>query len=86
MPTHDRLRLKDFQRLQHFGGEAIEPNKQQSIDVAEGHSRFRSYFQSLTEAVFNSFITACPHDLRSLSHIRAKLLCCWNFLLELLRN
>jgi hypothetical protein len=38
MPTQYRLRLEDFQHLQHFGEKAIEPDKQQSIDVAEGHS------------------------------------------------
>jgi len=38
MPTEYRLRLEDVQRLQHFGGEAIEPDKQQSIEVTEGYS------------------------------------------------
>lgn len=38
MPTQDRLGLDDFEPVDHFGGEAIEPDKQQSIDVADGHS------------------------------------------------
>jgi hypothetical protein len=38
MPTQDRLELEDFERVDHFGGEAIVSDKQQSIDVADGHS------------------------------------------------
>jgi hypothetical protein len=45
MPTDDRLRLEDFERVQHFGGQPIEPGKHQAIDVAEGHSLGRSTAQ-----------------------------------------
>jgi hypothetical protein len=42
MPTDDRLRLEDFERVQHFGGEPIKPYKRKAIDVAEGYSFGRS--------------------------------------------
>jgi hypothetical protein len=38
MPTQDRLRLEDFECVEHLGGEAIEPDKQQPIDTADGYS------------------------------------------------
>src|ERR1700758_922723 len=37
MPTDYCLRLEDFQRVEHLGRQAIEPAKQQAIDVADGH-------------------------------------------------
>ena len=41
MPTDDRLRLEDFQRIQHFRNQPIEPGKHQSIDIADGHPLWR---------------------------------------------
>ena len=38
MPTQDRLGLEDFECIEHFWEETIEPDKQQSIDVTDGHS------------------------------------------------
>ena len=42
MPMQYGLGLEDFERIEHFGGEAKEPDKQQSIDVGDGHSLRRS--------------------------------------------
>jgi len=35
LPTDDRFRLEDFQRIQHFRNQPIEPGKNQSIDIAD---------------------------------------------------
>ena len=37
MPTQDGLGLEDLERVERLGGEVKEPDKQQSIDVADGH-------------------------------------------------
>jgi hypothetical protein len=37
MPTQQRLRPDDFEGIQHPRSQAIEPNKQQPVDAAEGH-------------------------------------------------
>jgi hypothetical protein len=42
MPTQGSLGLEEFGRVEHLGAEAKEPDKQQSIDVADGHSLRRS--------------------------------------------
>src|SRR5580704_17177382 len=41
MPTDDRFRLEDFQRIQHYRNQPIEPRKHQSIDIADGHPVWR---------------------------------------------
>jgi hypothetical protein len=38
MPTDQRFRLEDFQRVQNSGGQVIEPGKDEAIQVAEGCS------------------------------------------------
>ena len=38
VPAHQRLWSYDFQSFQDPGSQAIEPNKQQPVDAAEGHS------------------------------------------------
>jgi hypothetical protein len=37
MPTDQRLGLEDFQRAQNSGSQAVEPGKQEAIQVAEGY-------------------------------------------------
>src|ERR1700716_594318 len=38
VPAHQRLRPYNLQGVQHPGSQSIEPNKQQAVDAAEGHS------------------------------------------------
>ncbi len=38
MPAHQRLRPYNLQSVQDPRNQPIEPNKQQSVDAAEGHS------------------------------------------------
>ena len=38
MPTDHRLRLDDFQSVQHFRSQPIQPGKHQAVNAAEGHS------------------------------------------------
>jgi len=45
MPTQDGLGLEDFERVECLGEDAIESDKQQSIDVADGHALRRSVSQ-----------------------------------------
>ena len=42
MPADHRLRLDDFQRVQHLRSQTIQPGKHQPINVAESHSLRRS--------------------------------------------
>jgi hypothetical protein len=37
MPTDQRLRLKDFQRVQNSRSQTIEPDKHKAIHIAEGY-------------------------------------------------
>src|SRR5262249_27942285 len=45
MPTQDGLGLEDFERVECLGEDAIESDKQQSIDVADGNALRRSVSQ-----------------------------------------
>src|SRR5208337_4572377 len=47
VPTDHRLRLEDFQRIEHLRGQTIEPGKHQAINVAESHSLGRSAMQHI---------------------------------------
>ena len=38
MPTDYRLRLDDFERVEHARAEAIEPGKDQTVNIAERHT------------------------------------------------
>jgi len=42
MPTDDGRRLQDFQRVQYFGGQPIEPGKYQAVDIGDGDPLRRS--------------------------------------------
>jgi hypothetical protein len=38
VPAHQRLRPYNLQSVQHPWSQAVEPNKQQAVDAADGHS------------------------------------------------
>jgi choline dehydrogenase-like flavoprotein len=47
MPTDQRLRLKDFQRVQDSGRQTIEPGKHKAIKIAECYPLWRSAPQDI---------------------------------------
>src|SRR5271155_5066411 len=47
VPTDHRLRLEDFQRIEHLRSQTIEPGEHQAINVAESHSLGRSAMQHI---------------------------------------
>ena len=50
VPADQRLRPYDLQSVQHAGSQAIEPDKHQPVDAAEGHS-FRGFAPQDVELV-----------------------------------
>jgi hypothetical protein len=47
MPMYNGFGLENLQRIQHLGSQAIEPDKHQAIEIADGHPFRRSTTQHI---------------------------------------